>query len=347
VPADKPPPPKRGPIQYSAPPSRDPRSDWKEAEAGWDALKRKSGATPPEKSGTEILQARNDLGGDIADAIEQSERSAEQATVSHGTPNDRTLVTFLDYSGLGAILFAIEEMGRRWFEELPITQHHWVAFGVFMVAGAIALGLARRVKNLRANAKPLRGRLSASFDAVAHSAITWLVTAAILIFGIPLTFWAISPPPQIHAASSSTTPRSINPAAAEISTTIRLQFSAEGKAEEIEKKNITGWRVIALDGPGTLVSAPLFLNCSDGSQPFGKTSGLSTIVPSGGYCLEKTRTSLIVLTFDKPILFKKLKLNAHGASLRDWDNDATESTFAVILVHGELKNLVLDITLVN
>lgn len=143
-----------------------------------------------------------DLRRDIANAIEQSERSAEKKTVSHDSPSDRTLGTYLDYSGLGAILFAIEEMGRRWFEEQQITQHHWVAFAAFMIAGAIALGWARRIKNMPTGTnQPLRGRLSASFDAVAHNAITWLVTAAIIIFGVPITFWAISPPPQIHTHS--------------------------------------------------------------------------------------------------------------------------------------------------
>lgn len=150
-------------------------------------------------------QAQQEHRKDVANAVEQS---AEKATVSHGNPSDRTLATYLDYAGLGAILFAIEEMGRRWFEEQPITQHHWVAFGAFMVAGGVSLGLARRIKNMPVRAgQPLRGRLSASFDTVAHNAVTWLVTAALIIFGIPLTFWAISSrlpaPPQVHLQTNT------------------------------------------------------------------------------------------------------------------------------------------------
>jgi hypothetical protein len=117
--------------------------------------------------------------------------------VAHGSPGDRTLGTYLDYTGLGCILFAVEELGRRWIEEQPITRHVIVAAGAFMLAGAVALALARRIKSMPpATTTRSVSRLAESFDAVAHSAITWLITAAVIVFGVPLTFWAVSPAPK-------------------------------------------------------------------------------------------------------------------------------------------------------
>ena len=125
-----------------------------------EALRQRTGNAAPLDSETVLSNAdlhhygyrtaQADLRQDIADAVDKHQGAAVEAaqgqSMSHGSPSDRTLATYLDYTGLGAILIATEELGRRWIEEQPITQHVVVATTACMVGGGIALAVARRVK---------------------------------------------------------------------------------------------------------------------------------------------------------------------------------------------------------
>jgi hypothetical protein len=68
--------------------------------------------------------------------------------MSHGPSGDRTLVTFLDYIGLGLILVAIEEPGRRIFEGHHLSFYGWVAAGLTLLMGAFVLYVAKRIKDM-------------------------------------------------------------------------------------------------------------------------------------------------------------------------------------------------------
>jgi hypothetical protein len=97
---------------------------------------------------------------------------------------------FLDYVGLGLILMSIEVLGQRWIEDQPISAHQWVAGSVFMVAGAISIIAGTWWDKVTALPN---SRISVSLDAVAHDARTWLAAAALIIFGVPVALWLVSP----------------------------------------------------------------------------------------------------------------------------------------------------------
>jgi hypothetical protein len=131
----------------------------------------------------------------------------------------------------------------------------------------------------------------------------------------------------------------------EIPTSLRLQFDTNGAARQIDKQNIKDWRSINSDE--AILSSGYAPSCGDEyiRKPSGMPAGQNYTEPS--FCLVKTKTRIVVLSYEKPILLKYVSLNAHGATLPNWDNVGSTGTFAVIWIHGELKNMILDITMVK
>jgi hypothetical protein len=116
----------------------------------------------------------------------------EDKPVGHGDSSaDTAAFTFLDYCGLGLILMPIEAVGQRWIDEHPINRHTFVAAGTAMLAGAVVLGISKKIKSI--TAKP-RGPLFQDFVKVANKAWFWAVVAAAIVFGIPFTVSYVSPP---------------------------------------------------------------------------------------------------------------------------------------------------------
>jgi hypothetical protein len=121
--------------------------------------------------------------------------------MGHGdTSADTTAFTFLDYCGLGLILMPIEAVGHRCIDDLPINRHTLVAAGTAMLAGAVVLGISKKIKSV---SKP-KGPLFQDFVALANKAWFWVVVAAAIIFGVPFTVSYVSPP----AVLTSTPPSS-------------------------------------------------------------------------------------------------------------------------------------------
>ena len=169
--------------------------------------------------------------------------------------------------------------------------------------------------------------------------------------GLGLVAWLNLGRETQHAGVRVTDTSSSKPA--EIATSLRLQFDASGKAIEIDRKNLT-WRVLETDGPGVPVKAPMYGDCADGEPPFVYKPWLPPLITAGssnlfdpGYCLEKSKNFVFVLVFEKPISFKKIKLNAQGARLPEWDNKVITDQLAVFSIRGGLKNVALEITMVN
>jgi hypothetical protein len=241
------------------------------------------------------------------------------------------------FGGVGAAAFStILGVGLfGYYENHPIPA---TIFSIIGACGLVAMAIL------------LKGhRLTVIHTAIAALVATWTFFGYTIWFGPQVIH---VPPTIIHvpataADSAKTTP---TPATepAEIPTFLRLQFDAEGKAQEIDKKNLT-WRAI---NPieSQLVAAPTFFgSCPDNTQPYVQRPQLGVTIGSAdpGYCLQKTKTWVFTLSFDAPISYKKLRLNSHGAALPEWDNTQTTSQFSIVTVHGELKNMVLDVTLVN
>jgi hypothetical protein len=90
----------------------------------------------------------------------------------------------------------IEAVGHRWIDDLPINRHTLVAAGTAMLAGAVVLGVSKKIKGLPN--KP-RGPLFQDFIRLANKAWFWVVVAATIIFGIPLTVSYVSPASSIHS----------------------------------------------------------------------------------------------------------------------------------------------------
>ena len=176
-------------------------------------------------------------------------------------------------------------------------------------------------------------------------------TLIFAVLGLGLVAWLNLGRETQHAGVRVTDTSSSKPA--EIATSLRLQFDASGKAIEIDRKNLT-WRVLETNGPGVPVKAPMYGDCADGEPPFVYKPWLPPLITAGssnlfdpGYCLEKSKNFVFVLVFEKPISFKKIRLNAQGARLPEWDNKVITDQLAVFSIRGGLKNLVLEITMVN
>ena len=98
---------------------------------------------------------------------------------------------FLDYVGLGLILMVIEVFGARWFEGQTISRGQWITGGFLMLAGAIFVAVGTWWDKVN---PPPAGRFAPSFDGLVHHAATWMVVAAVIVFGVPITIGLMSSP---------------------------------------------------------------------------------------------------------------------------------------------------------
>jgi hypothetical protein len=176
-------------------------------------------------------------------------------------------------------------------------------------------------------------------------------TLIFAVLGLGLVAWLNLGRETQHAGVRVTDTSSSKPA--EIATSLRLQFDASGKALEIDRNNLT-WRVLEIDGAGVPVKAPMYGDCADGEPPFIYKPWLPPLMTADssnlfdpGYCLEKSKNLVFVLVFEKPVSFKKINLNAQSARLPELDNKVITDQLAVFSIRGRLKNVVLEITMMN
>jgi hypothetical protein len=125
-----------------------------------------------------------------AEPIEVAEKENASKTGQSAHSGDTTAFTFLDYSGLGLILMPIEAVGQRWLEDQPISNHTLIAAATAMVTGGVVVAFSKRCKKL---ADQPRGSLRRDFEALASKAWVWLMVAALIVFGVPLTVSYVSP----------------------------------------------------------------------------------------------------------------------------------------------------------
>jgi hypothetical protein len=60
--------------------------------------------------------------------------------MSHdNTSGDRVAPVFLDYIGLALTLLSIEALGRRWWDDQPIS-FHWIAGAIFLGQAELLCG---------------------------------------------------------------------------------------------------------------------------------------------------------------------------------------------------------------
>jgi hypothetical protein len=156
-----------------------------------------------------------------------------------------------------------------------------------------------------------------------------------------------------HAQNAEKLPDDQGLKGTEIATSLRLRFDESGKVQEMERQNLS-WYVVETDGPGVPVKAPFYGDCADGEPPFVYKPWLPPPATSGsandiepGYCLQKSKTLIFVLLFDKPISFGKIRLLAKGMRLPEWDGKLLNKQLAVITIRAGLKNADLEISLVN
>jgi hypothetical protein len=138
-----------------------------------------------------------------------------------------------------------------------------------------------------------------------------------------------------------------------VATFLQLRFDDSGKAQEIDKRNLN-WYVTETDGPSVRVKAPFYGDCPDGEQPFVYRPWLPPPVTAGsannlepGYCLQKSTTLVFVLLFERPISLGNIRLSARGEKLPEWSGQLLSNQLAVISVRAGLKNVDLEITVVN
>jgi len=137
----------------------------------------------------------------------------------------------------------------------------------------------------------------------------------------------------------------------QIATSLRLRFDESGKAHEIDSKNLN-WYVVETEGPGIRVNAPFYGDCPDGEQPFVYRPWLPPPANAGsannlepGYCLQKSKNLVFVLSFERPIWSGRIKLSAHGTRIPQWDGQLLSKQLAVISIRAGLKDAELEITL--
>src|SRR3984885_14219082 len=137
----------------------------------------------------------------------------------------------------------------------------------------------------------------------------------------------------------------------EVATFLRLRFDDSGKAQEIDKRNLN-WYVA--DGPSVRVKAPFYGDCPDGEQPFVYRPWLPPPATAGsannlepGYCLQRSTTLVFVLLFEKPGSFGNIRLFTQGEKLPEWSGRLLSNQVAVISIRAGLKDVDLEITVVN
>jgi hypothetical protein len=138
---------------------------------------------------------------------------------------------------------------------------------------------------------------------------------------------------------------------AAVATSLRLRFDENGKAQEIERQNLN-WYAVETDGPSVRVKAPFYGDCADGEPPFvyrpwvpppATVGSANDIEP--GYCLQKSKSLVLVLLLERPISSGKINLVAPGVRLPEWDGRLLTEQLAVISLHAGLKNVDLEISL--
>jgi hypothetical protein len=134
---------------------------------------------------------------------------------------------------------------------------------------------------------------------------------------------------------------------------LRLRFNDSGKAQELDKQNLN-WYVAETEGPSVRVKAPFYGDCPNGEQPFVYRPWLPPSATVGaanniepGYCLQKSKTLVFVLLFEKPISAGKIRLSAHEQKVTEWDGELLSNQLAVVSIHGGLKNVDLEIAVMN
>jgi hypothetical protein len=140
---------------------------------------------------------------------------------------------------------------------------------------------------------------------------------------------------------------------AEAAMSLRLRFDENGKLQEIDRKNLN-WYAVETEGPSVRVKAPFYGDCADGEPPFvykpwvpprATVGSANDIEP--GYCLQKSKSLILVLLLEKPVPSGKISLLAQGARLPEWEGQLLNAQLAVISIHAGLKNADLEISLVN
>jgi hypothetical protein len=139
----------------------------------------------------------------------------------------------------------------------------------------------------------------------------------------------------------------------EVATFLRLRFDESGKAQELDKRNLN-WYVAETDGPSVRVKAPFYGDCPDGEQPFVYRPWLPPPATAGsannlepGYCWQKSKTLIFVLLFEEPIALGNIRLSVQGERLPEWSGQLLGSQLAVISIRAGLKNVDLEIAVVN
>lgn len=171
-------------------------------------------------------------------------------------------------------------------------------------------------------------------------AILLVVDVSLRIAGeAPSTTVPISPAPVEKA----------NPPLGEsVATELRVSINAAGEVEEVSKKNVSLWR---FKNPEILTfsKAPSFLLCADGANGYTPRGPLGVTLPTYTqevFCLQKVKSWVFVIVFDKAISQRKVMLRG-PAALPNWDNTFSSATVSVVSVHGELSNTLLTISVVD
>jgi hypothetical protein len=236
-----------------------------------------------------------------------------------------------------ALLFGLP-FGEDLYHGNPITGWHWfyLVIAILFAAGGPMWPWIR-------TREWMPEKVSTSLSKVGSDARIWV--AVLLLLFVYVTG------PEIYRRATKPLPISgaievaPAPTAQPISTMLRLQFNAAGAAQEIEAKNLK-WHVINPEET-RLAPAPLLALCPNGDTYVRKpTTGLTSVLDPA-FCFQKIKTWIFLLSFEKPITYKKISANAHGATLPDWDNKGMTENSATVWFHGELKNLVLTIEAVD
>jgi hypothetical protein len=241
-----------------------------------------------------------------------------------------------------ALLFALP-FGDALFHDKPITSLYifYLVIGCFFAIGGPMFPLTRMVTWIPKGIAP-------SISKAARDARVWIaVLLLFFLYGVaPDIYRRATAPATLTGAIGVMPIGTTSEGASVVTTSLRLQFNAAGDATEIDAKNIK-WRAINPEQTDIAENSILFGSCPPGNATFSTGSSLQLGGSNKTICVSKTKTWVIVLSFENSIPFRKIRLNAHGADLPKWENVSMTETSALLWFHGELKNMVLDIIPVN
>jgi hypothetical protein len=139
----------------------------------------------------------------------------------------------------------------------------------------------------------------------------------------------------------------------EVATFLHLRFDDGGNAQEIDRRNLN-WYVAETDGPSVRVNAPFYGDCPDGEQPFVYRPWLPPPATPGsannlepGYCLQKSKTLIFVLLLEKPISSGNIRVSARGEKVPEWSGRLLSNQLVVVSIRAGLKNVDLEIMVMN